>query len=53
MNDTGHFLISMTKSVIRILSAIFTIHSGEIIWLAGGFLIAEFLGIIEEVVDKR
>ena len=53
MNDTGHFWISMTKSVIRILSVIFTIHSGEIIWLAGGFLIAEFLGIIEEIVGKR
>ena len=53
MNDAGHFWISMTKSIIRILSALATILLGEVIFLAGGFLIAEFLGIIEEVVDKR
>lgn len=51
MNDKGHFLISVAKSAIRIISCIIALKS--IIVLPIGFLIAEILGILEEVFDKR
>ena len=46
MNDKGHFLISMTKSGIRILGSMIAIKKRSIAVLAS-------LGIAEELVDKR
>jgi len=53
MNSTGHLIISVVKSAIRMASCVITIESKSIIPMAVGFLIAEILGILEEVVDKR
>ena len=49
----NHFNISMLKSTIRIIGCGLCLFSGSIIFLAWGFLFAEILGIVEEVVDKR
>ena len=53
MNSKGHFLISMAKSGIRIFGSIFAIKKRNISILAGSMLVAEILGIAEELVDKR
>lgn len=53
MNSIGHLAISIVKSSLRIGSCIWCIASNSIIPLAWGFLIAELLGIAEELVDKR
>lgn len=53
MNSKGHLFISVFKSVIRIGSCVIAIMSGRVIPLAVGFLGAEVLGILEELVDKR
>ena len=53
----GHFYVSMCKSGLRILGSIalivlgFEYEEGFLVFGATMFLIAEFLGIIEEVVD--
>lgn len=53
MGDKGHFLISVAKSALRILACLLTIFQKDVMYLAVGFGIAEVLGILEEVVDKR
>jgi len=44
-----HFYISMVKSAVRIAGCVLTLYTGHVLWLAGGFLVAEFLGIAEEL----
>ena len=44
-----HFYISMVKSAVRIAGCILTLYTGHVFWLASGFLVAEFLGIAEEL----
>ena len=53
MNSKGHLFISIAKSGIRIISAAVAIFTKNITVLASGILIAEVLGIAEELVDKR
>ena len=53
MNSLGHLLISIGKSIIRIGSCIWSICTGAVLPIAIGFLVAEVLGILEELVDKR
>ena len=53
MNSKGHLFISLCKSIIRIFSGIVTIYKKSVIPIALGFVIAETLGIAEELVDKR
>jgi hypothetical protein len=53
MKDKGHFITSIIKSVVRIISCIGAIIAKDALVLAAGFLLAEILGIIEEVADKR
>lgn len=53
MNSKGHFWISFTKSMIRIVACTVSIGVNSIIPLALGLILAEVLGILEEVVDKR
>lgn len=55
MKDKGHFFISLGKSLLRIwgcLSIIFDQPNG-LMMFGIFFLLAEFLGILEEVADKR
>lgn len=44
-----HFYISLVKSAIRIAGCVVALLTGSVMWLAGGFLIAELLGIAEEL----
>lgn len=53
MSSRGHFITSLVKSLIRIISCIFGIKSRNARFLAVGFLVAELLGIFEELVDDR
>lgn len=53
MNSLGHLLVSIGKSIVRIASCGISIHTGTVLPLAVGFLAAEVLGILEELVDKR
>jgi hypothetical protein len=53
MNSRWHLIISNLKSSIRIISAIFSIVYFNWLIIAYGFIIAEILGIIEEIGDKR
>lgn len=49
----GHFGISLVKSILRIVGCVFAIKDGNLVTLAWCFLIAEALGILEEICDKR
>ena len=44
-----HFYISLVKSGVRIAGCLSVLLGANIIWLAGGFLLAELLGIAEEL----
>lgn len=55
MKDKGHFYVSLAKSFIRIagcISAMFFYGKGLQI-IIGSFLLAEILGVAEEIFDKR
>ena len=45
----GHFYVSLAKSVIRIVAGACLI-SGNFVFAGTGFIIAEVLGIVEEMV---
>jgi hypothetical protein len=49
----NHFNISLVKSIIRIISSFWAMASLSVFVLAAGYAIAEVLGIMEEVYDKR
>lgn len=53
MNSKGHLLISLAKSVIRVIGGAITLATGNIIPLAIGIILAEVGGVLEEIVDKR
>lgn len=53
MKDKGHFWISATKSAIRMIGSFIALVYNSIEILAWSFLIAEILGVLEEIVDKR
>lgn len=53
MNSIGHLVVSILKSIVRIGSCGWTLFTGAIIPMAVGLIVAEVLGIVEELVDKR
>ena len=53
MNSKGHLIISLAKSLIRVIGGVAALISGSIIPLAAGVIIAEVGGVLEELVDKR
>ena len=53
MNSKGHLITSAVKSSVRIISCVCSLAKHSLIVLAGGFLLAELLGIVEELVDNR
>lgn len=53
MNSKGHLILSLIKSVLRIVGCLFAICEGNYtfaFWMLAG---AEAIGIGEELVDKR
>lgn len=53
MNSQGHYWISFAKSTIRLCSACISACTGNMMYMAIGFAVAEILGYVEEIVDKR
>ena len=53
MNSFGHLVVSLVKSILRIFACVWCIYNGSVMPLAIGFLAAEVLGILEELLDKR
>lgn len=53
MNSRWHLYISVIKSVIRLAGCALAIFTGAWIHLAWTFGIAEVLGVLEELGDKR
>lgn len=59
MNMNSHFKISLIKSILRILGCIVAIivcfwsKTSSIIILSSALLVAEILGILEEIKDTR
>jgi len=45
----GHFYVSLAKSGLRILAGVFLIN-GDLVGAGSLFILAEFLGIAEELV---
>jgi hypothetical protein len=45
----GHFYVSLAKSAIRIVAGVCLI-SGNFVFAGVGFILAEVLGIVEEMV---
>lgn len=53
MNSKGHLIISLAKSIIRVVGGIVTLATDSVIPLAIGIIVAEVGGVLEELVDKR
>jgi len=55
----AHFIISLVKSLLRIMGCALTIvlafinMATSLFVLAGSFVIAETLGVLEEIFDNR
>ena len=55
MNSKQHFILSVIKSLIRIIGCCCAMFSGvPIVYTLGfTFFLAELIGILEEIFDKR
>lgn len=53
MNSKWHLYISIFKSFLRILGCVLSIALSNWLVLAISFLIAEILGVLEELKDDR
>jgi hypothetical protein len=53
MNSKGHLIISLAKSLVRVVGGVAALISGTIAPLAVGVVIAEIGGVLEELVDRR
>lgn len=48
-----HFWVSYAKSLLRMICCFITLFTGNLRILIGGLIIAEFLGILEELVGEE
>jgi len=53
MNSKGHLYLSIIKSILRYLACILAWAYNSLPIMAVGFMCAESLGILEELVDNR
>ena len=53
MGSKGHLTISATKSLIRMACCISALMNDSLMILCAGLIIAEVLGVVEELIDKR
>ena len=53
MNSKGHLVISLSKSLVRMVGCVITLSNGSVIPIATGIIVAEIGGVLEELVDKR
>ena len=53
MGSKGHLTILATKSLIRMACCISALMNNSVEILCIGLIVAEILGVVEELVDKR
>ena len=53
MGSKGRLTISVTKSLIRMACCISALMNSSVEILCIGLIVAEVLGVVEELVDKR
>ena len=53
MGSKGHLTISANKSLIRMACCISALMNDSVEILCIGLIVAEVLGVVEELVDKR
>lgn len=53
MNSKWHLYISFVKSATRIIACMLSLVLQSVTVLATGMLVAEILGVLEEVGDRR
>ncbi len=53
MNSKWHLCLSFLKSLVRIAGCVSAIMFNSWIDMVVGFLIAEVLGVLEEIKDER
>lgn len=53
MNSKSHLYASLAKSFIRVIGCVLAIVGKSVFLLAVLFLLAEVLGIVEELIDER
>ena len=53
MGSKGHLTISATKPLIRMACCISALMNDSVEMLCIGLIVAEVLGVVEELVDKR
>jgi len=53
MKDKRHFWCSIIKSILRMGACVYAMTTGSVLHLALGFLVAEGVGILEEIFDRR
>lgn len=53
MNSKWHLVVSSVKSLIRIIAGVISVLTQDVVVLAIGIVVAELLGIIEELGDER
>jgi len=53
MKSKGHAYVSFAKSAIRLLGCVICVITKSLVVLAVAFGIAEVLGVVEELVDRR
>jgi hypothetical protein len=53
MNSKGHLTISLVKSGVRIVGCGIGIALSSLTVVASALILAELLGVAEELVDKR
>jgi len=53
MNSKGHFIVSISKSIIRVVGCALGMAVSSIPIVCISLIAAEVFGILEEVVDKR
>lgn len=53
MNNKSHFICSLAKSAIRIAGCLLLLLKFDFLTFGLTFLVAEALGVVEEMVDNR
>lgn len=53
MNSKKHLYLSLIKSVLRIYGCLFGMRKNSLRYIGRSFVLAELLGIAEELVDER
>jgi predicted signal transduction protein with EAL and GGDEF domain len=53
MGSRGHLVVSLVKSTLRMLAGVIALIFNDWTLFVIGLVFAEFLGILEEILDNR